>query len=205
MSTTSWWRSLLRAVSWHRRRLAAVAAAIAVGATIMAVRPAPTATVEVWVAATDLPSGLTLTDQHLRRAEWPPDTVPSQTVTDPAELIGRTVAAPITAGSALTEVSVVSSRITADGGVLVPVTVSDSTVLAILQVGDRIDLLVNGPEGPMLLASQARVAALPHEGSSSGGMFAGSGTGTPLLVEVAESEAHQVASASGSPVNLLLR
>lgn len=205
MSTTSWWRSILRAVSWHRRRLAAVAAAIAVGATIMAVRPTPQETVDVVVANDDLPSGLTLSEQHLRRVGWPPDAVPSRAVTDPSLLIGRTVAAPVTAGSALTEVSVVSSHITADDGVLVPVTVSDPSVLAILQVGDRIDVLVNGPEGAVLLASRARVAALPHDAASGGGVFAGPGTSTPLLIEVSEAESHQVASASGSPVNVLLR
>lgn len=196
---------MARAASWHRQRLAAVAAAVAVGATIMAVRPAPAPTVSVWVAAENLPSGLTVTEQHLTRAAWPAEVVPERAITDPDEVLGRIVAAPLTRGSPLTATVVIGPHSTEPGRVLVPVTLSDRTVLSVLRVGDRIDLLATGPEGPVTVARDARVAALPHRGSGGDGLFGGDGTSTPLLVDVIETEAQHVAGVSGSTVSLVLR
>ncbi|MGJ3508748.1 SAF domain-containing protein [Enemella sp. A6] len=202
---TSWWRSVTRAVSWHRRRLAAVAAAVAVGATIMAVRPAPAPTVPVVVAAADLPSGVTVSDEHLTVARWPAGTVPDRAVTDPTAVHGRLVAAPLTKGSPLTEASVITPHTGAAGRVLVPITLADRSVLSVLRVGDRIDLLAAGPEGPITVATSARVAALPHQDSAGGGLFESDGAGSPLLVEVSESEAPRLAGVPGSNLSVVLR
>lgn len=192
-------------MSWHRQRVAAVAAAVAVGATIMAVRPAPAPTVDVLVAAADLPSGMTVGPEHLTVAQWPAGAAPDRVITDPQDVTGRLVAAPLTRGSPLTEASVITPHTAEPGRVLVPITLTDRTVLSVLRVGDRIDLWATGPDGPITVATSARVAALPHREAAGDGLFSTDGAGTPLLVEVAEIEAPQLAGFSGSALSVVLR
>ncbi|RIQ19477.1 SAF domain-containing protein, partial [Jiangella rhizosphaerae] len=77
---------LVRAAGWHRRLLAGGLAAAAVAFAIEAASPGAPATVDVVVAARDLPGGTVLAADDLTTAAFPPGAVPRGAV-------GRTEAA----------------------------------------------------------------------------------------------------------------
>ncbi|MVA76604.1 Flp pilus assembly protein CpaB [Auraticoccus sp. F435] len=200
---------LRRAVSWHRRTLAAGCAVLAVLATVAAVSPEAPEASPVVVAGGPLPGGTRLsgTDLEVRRVDAA--ALPDAALTDPAALVGRTLTAPVTAGTMLTEADVVAPRgEQTDGGVLAPVRVSDPEVAALLRVGDRVDVLGADPGTGevVVLAPDARVASVPTA-PAEGGLFSpgSSGGGALLLVEVPPATALRLAGASAAgPVSLVL-
>lgn len=205
-------RAIVRAVSWHRRKLAVTAAVLAVLCGVQAAAPPSAETTPVALADADIPGGTVLTTDHLRLADFPPDHLPERAVTDLATLVGRTVAAPLTAGQVLTEVSVVSpGLLPADGDrVLTPVEVDAGGLAQLLVVGDSVDLVaVVAPDelgtdsGAEIVARRARLASIAAADGS--GSFGGQeGRRTTVLVEVTEEEALRLAEVT-TPVRVLLR
>ena len=205
-------RGLVRAVSWHRRKLAVTAAVLAVLCGVQAAAPPSTETTPVVVAAAALPGGTVLTDHHLRITDFPPDHLPEQAVTDPADVLGRTVAAPVTTGQVLTEVSVVSpGQLPADGDrVLTPVEVDAGGLAHLLVVGDTVDLVavVGGDDlgaetGAEVIARQARLASIAAP-ANAGALGGAAAQQTTVLVEVTEPEALHLAAVN-TALRVLLR
>lgn len=206
-----------RAVSWHRRKLAVLAAVVAVFAGINAARPEPPPTVEVVVAAHDLAGGARVAGADLTTARLPAGLVPDQAVTDRAELVGRTVVAPLTRGSVLTQLSVLSPRLTKanPGSVIVAVNLADPTLVQLLSVGDRVDVLVagvadagaTGPPSAAVVASGARLVTVPAPPSSAGPIGSGAGSDTGVvLVEVDSATAVRLTQAAATgPLTVVLR
>ncbi|SDD90102.1 SAF domain-containing protein [Auraticoccus monumenti] len=200
---------LRRAVSWHRRPLAAAAAVLAVLATVTALSPQAPPGSPVVVSASALGSGVRLGTEDLVVRWVQPEVLPEGAVTDPAAVVGRTLAAPLTAGSMLTDVDVVAPRSEdgRDGGVLAPVRLADAEVVGLLRVGDTVDVLgadaASGAVG--VVATDARVASLPRP-DEEGGLFAsGPSSGALVLVEVSSSTSLALAQASAAgPLSLVL-
>lgn len=193
--------ALRRAVSWHRRPLAAVAAAIAVLAVISAVSPATPTTVPVVVAAAALPAGTALTPADLRVVAVPTALVPDQAVTDIAAVDGRVLTAAKTAGEILTAMAVVAPR-AGDGSGLVttPIRLADTDVVALLAVGDVVDVVAADPRtgASAVVAENARIVAIPQRaptGSGPLGTTAGTSEGQLVLVEVEPTVATALATA----------
>jgi Flp pilus assembly protein CpaB len=168
-------RRLRRAVARHRRLVAAGLAAAAVLAALTAVRPAAPATATVWVAARDLSGGVPLSAGDLRPAAIAHDLVPAGAVPDGAAVAGRTLAAPLRRGEALTDVRLVGGALAEGYGaglVAAPVRLADGAAAALLRPGDLIDVLaadppteLGAPRGPeraaRTVAVGARVALVP--------------------------------------------
>ena len=155
-----------RRVLIHRRPIAAVLAALAVLAGLRATQPPAPATVQVWIAAHDLPAGRVLAHDDLRRTSYPPGAVPAGVV-DPAAMVGRTLAAPLRRGVPLTDLSVVSRPLTSayPGRVATPVRLADGGVVDLLRVGDLVDLVAADPQGraaARTVASRVTVIAIPR-------------------------------------------
>lgn len=168
-----------RRVLRYRRLLAGLAAGVAVLAALQALRPSPPATVTVWAAARDLPAGTVLTSGDVARVAWPPGAVPEHVVDDP---IGETVAAPVRRGEPVTDVRLVGPELVAawPGTVALPVRLPDTGVVALLEVGDRVDLYAADAAGTgaaTLLGTRLPVIALP--GDATGGDGPGVLDGTP--------------------------
>lgn len=165
MSISHLLTQLQRAARWHRRGLAALAAALATVAILAALRPAPPLTVDVVVAAKDLPAGHRLSATDVELGRFPSDLIPRHAVTDPDIAIGETLAAPITRNSALTRASTVSVGLTpGPGELLVPVRIADGSVLGLVHVGDRVTLVTTSAESQVItLANRVRVAAVPQQ------------------------------------------
>jgi pilus assembly protein CpaB len=171
-------RDLTRALSWHRRLLAAGLAAGCVALALQVLEPRPAATTTVLVAARDLPAGVRLDRSDLRTVALPRDAVPLGALTpgDPTSV--RVLAGPVRAGEPLTDARVLGPNLLASYGddlVGAPVRVADPAVLSVVQVGDRIDVLAAGTDSTeayapaRTLVRGARVVALPGGAPSSSG------------------------------------
>lgn len=158
-----------RHVMRRRRPLAALLAAVAVVATLTAGAERAPASVDVVVAARDLPAGEVLSPDDLTTVAFAPGSVPSGAV-EPAP--GRVLAAPLTRGSALTETALVGPDLTAGRAdlVAVPVRLPDAGSVALLRVGDEVDVLATDPqEGDTATAARrAVVLALPGADDATG-------------------------------------
>ncbi len=155
-------RAVRRTVLRRRRPLAALLAAVAVAAGLTATRAGPPASVEVRVAAHDLPAGEVLGAGDLTAVDLPPDAVPSGLAGD---AVGRVLAAPVSRGEPLTEARLVGEALTAGRPELtaLPVRLPDAGMVDLLRVGDVVDLVAADPQAGSteVVATAARVLALP--------------------------------------------
>lgn len=197
------WRSLARAVSWHRRKLAVVAAVLAVLTGINAAAPRPPDTVTVLRATELLPGGSPVTESQVEAAAVPADAVPEEALTDPAQALGRLIAAPVPAGQVLTGYDLVGERSVGPGRLLAPVRLADPGLATVLRPGDRVDILAaDGQGGPVrTVAERARIVTIPAAADS-----ARDAGGVLLLVEADAETAAELARAAGSStLSVLLR
>ena len=159
------WRRVLA----RRRSLAALCAALAVLTAVRAASAEPHPSVEVLVAAADLPGGTTVTPQDLVLARFRADSLPRGTLGSPEEAVGRVLAAPVRQGEALTDLRLVAPGLLEGypGLVATPVRLADAASVALLRVGDRVDLVAADPEGrsAQSVARGAPVVALPRVGA----------------------------------------
>lgn len=186
--------SLRRAVLRRRRLLAAACVAIATAATLQALAPPPPESVDVVLAAHALPAGATLTSADLRVVRLSDDTAPSAHL-GLAELPGRVLAAPVGANEPLTATRVVSASALAPepGQVSVPVRLPDAGVVALLRVGDEVDLWVTDPQlgGTERVATQARVITIVADDEPDPTLG-----GRLVVVAASPSEAQNIANAA---------
>lgn len=152
----------------------------------------------LWTAARDLPSGTVLATSDLRRTAFTPDAVPDAAAGDLTDLIGHTLATPLGKGEVATTTRLLGGTLLAGhpGQSAVPLRIPDADVVAMLSVGDRVDVVASDPQGrraPERLLTDAPVLAVPV------GPGAGSGPGSSgrlLVVGVPASEVVQVAEAA---------
>jgi Flp pilus assembly protein CpaB len=149
-----------------------LAALLAAGALVLALRPpdlpaaAPPPGTPVVTAAADLPAGTVLAADSLTLTELA--AVPGGSVTDPAALTGRVLAAPVRAGEPVTDVRLVGPGLTAllpPGQVAAPVRLADLAVAGLAAAGDRVDVLSTAPGAGRaeVVARGALVLAAPDD------------------------------------------
>ena len=159
-------RVVRRAVLRRRRLLSALCVGGAVLAGLQATSPAPPPTVTVLTAARDLPAGTVLRAEDLAAVELRP-------------AVGRTLAAPLRRGEPVTDVRLVGPSLLRGypGLVAVPVRIPDPATVALLRVGDRVDLMVTETDGSAarLLAGDVPVLALPDDPEGSAAPTVASG------------------------------
>ncbi|NPC97379.1 SAF domain-containing protein [Nocardioides sp. zg-DK7169] len=162
-------RAVRRAVLARRRLLAALLAAVAVAAGLQAGAAAPPEREPVLVAARDLPSGAALVAGDLVEVGFAPGTAPAGLAEEP---VGRVLASPLRAGEAVTDVRLVGPALTQahPGTVAVPVRLPDAGMVALLRVGDVVDLVAADPQGgePAVVAHSVPVLAVPDHAADAG-------------------------------------
>ncbi len=191
-------RAVRRSVLAHRRPLAAILAAGAVLATVRVVAPPPDPTVEVRVAARDLPSGTRLSVDDLRTVSFRPESVPSGVT---SRVLGRILAAPVRRGEPVTDVRLVGRSLTAGrpGLVAAPVRLPDSDSVALLSVGDRIDLVSADGQSATArtIAVDVPVLALPGQDVADDSIGGGrASAGRLVVVGISAVDAVAVAQAT---------
>lgn len=191
-------RDLQRALARHRVLLASGLAAGAVAAGLTAVAPPPEPRVEVLTAARDLPAGAVLTPDDLVVASVPGALLPAGALSGPAGAVGRLVAGPVRRGETLTDVRLLGAGLLPAGGeaseVAVPVRVAEPAAAALVEAGDRIDVLAAAPEGgptAAVVASGVRVLSVPALGDDPG-------EGSLLVVAAGRPAAARLAAAAVS-------
>lgn len=151
----------------RRRPLAALLAGVAVAAGIHAAAAPPLPSRTVLVAAHDLAAGSVLEADDVEPVELPSARVPSGVVS--TDSVGRTLASPLRRGEPVTDLRLVGPTLLEGhpGLRAVPVRLPDAGMVALLTVGDRIDLVSADPQGggAVVVAADVLVLALPQEGS----------------------------------------
>ncbi|WP_152361340.1 SAF domain-containing protein [Microlunatus speluncae] len=191
-------RSLIRAVSWHRRKLAVIAAVLAVLTGINAAAPRAPDTVTVLRAVEFLPGGGPVAATQVRLEAVVAEAVPEDALTDPAQAVGRILAAPVPKGQVLTGSDLVGDRTLRPGRVLAPVRLADSGLAAVLRPGDVIDIVAaDGQGGPAgTVARGVRLVTIPGADGSTG--RSDSAAGVLVLVEVDDETALGLARAGST-------
>ncbi|GAA5145354.1 hypothetical protein GCM10023340_14540 [Nocardioides marinquilinus] len=183
-----------RAVLRRRRLLAAALTAVAAAAGLAAASEPPPATVPVTVAARDLPAGQVLGADDLEVVEFAPGSVPHGVADEPA---GRVLAAPVARGEAVTDVRLVGPAMTTGRPDLValPLRLPDAGAVALLRVGDRLDLVGADPQAgtASTVAAGVEVLALPAD---DGGTGPAGLPGRLVVLGVAPSEVTEIADAT---------
>lgn len=157
-------RSVRRRVLARRRLLAACCLGVAAAAGVHEVAGPPPPTVAVTTVVRDLPAGTLLRAADLEARPLPPDSVPTG-ATDLAAAVGEVLAGPVRAGEPLTDVRLVGDDLAAAHPDLatLPVRLPDAGQAALLDPGDRIDLVATDPQagGSRVVAPGALVLAVP--------------------------------------------
>lgn len=186
-------RDLLRAASRHRALLAAGLAAASVASGLSAVVPDPPETVPVLTAAHDLPAGAVLSAQDLRTADVPAALVPAGALTDAGAAAGRVVAGPVRAGEPLTDVRLLGAALLPAGSqVAAPVRLAEPATAALVQAGDRVDVLSASPEG----GAAAEVVATGLSVLSVPDLSDAAGEGALVVVAASRAAASRLAAAA---------
>ncbi len=127
--------------------------------------PAPTRT--VLTAARDLPAGTVVARSDLARSAFLTDSVPAGSAVSAGKLLGRTTTGPVRRGEPLTDVRLVGGSLLDGypGRVAAPVRVADPGAVALLRVGDLVDVNAADPQGRNdrpWWPPQCRSSALPR-------------------------------------------
>lgn len=179
-------------VSWHRR---AIGALLATAGVLLALHTATAGgeTVPVTVLGRDVSAGEVITAADLTTTQAPPGMLPATLDADAAA--GQLTAISLAKGTPVQASMLVSHHSTSPGRAIVPVTITDTSLRALLQPGTPITLVMTFTEQAEVLTNDARVAALPASPSGNSGL--GSATGSSagvVLVEVSSQEAPTVAA-----------
>ncbi|MFT4293886.1 MAG: SAF domain-containing protein [Micropruina sp.] len=197
-------RRLLRR---HRRLFAAVLAALAVWTALGVLRPPDPPSVSVLVAERALVGGRTVAAGDVAVRRLPASALPTDYLNDPDQALGRPLTVSIPAGTVLLPTSVVTKNaLAAPGLAILPVTLTP-TAAALVEVGDRIDLLASDAGGdPALVASAARVVAVLASGSDSSPLSPRQSAGPVVLVELRPDALAKVSGAAArGPLGFGLR
>ena len=173
------WDELRQAAAFSRavllRRVAA--AALVAFAAVVALYPQQdhSSGEVVVVAAQDLSAGTVVEASQLTLRRLPAEAIPDGTAKATAAVLGRTLAAPVRRGEALTDVRLTGSdlvrSIAADPEMVsVPLRLADPDVATLLHAGATVDVVTVGPQQgePVMLARGARVLAVLQSGSRTG-------------------------------------
>jgi len=191
---------LRRRVLVHRRLLGSAFAAVAVWLVVSAATDPPAATVSVWTAARDLPSGTVLTRDDVVRTGYAPGSVPAAATRTLSGLLGRTLATPLGAREPLTAAHLAGATALSGypGRAAVAVRIPDADVVSLLTPGQRVSLVASDPQGgsePERVVEDAAVLAVPH---ASAGAGAGALGGRLVVFAVPEFRADDLAAAGTS-------
>lgn len=191
-------RRRLRAVRHQlRRRRRWIAAVLVAAATLSALRilapPAPD-TVEVLVAARDLPSGTLLDGDDLLTRSFPAGLAPAGASASSA---GRVLAAPLGRGEVLTDARVVGPGLAeaAPGLTVLPVRLPDAGMATLLRAGDEVDLMATDPGDGSTYVVALGVTVLATPTQVPDGPTGGSG-GALVVVGATAADAVEITSAA---------
>jgi pilus assembly protein CpaB len=157
--------ALARATSWHRRKLAALAAVAAVLTGVTAAAPEGPAMMSVVKAKSRLPAGTVVSTSDLVLDRVAAADVPEGVLTDPLTLVGKTLAAPVAENQMMTPLAATAARTSVPyGHVIAPLRLVDTALVALLRPGDVVDVIAADAQAgrAIVVAAGARVVTIPQ-------------------------------------------
>ncbi|QCV87225.1 hypothetical protein FEZ32_01610 [Acidipropionibacterium jensenii] len=163
-------RALHVLIARHRRGLAALLLAAVVWLIASSSSPSPEAEVAVVAASRQLSGGARIEVSALKMVQMPRRLVPSGALTATSRATGQTLVADRPAGSVLTSADLLGSPRAGPGGALTGITISDPALLAMLQVGQTVSVVVAGDGSRTETLAPSAVVRTILTGSSSGAL-----------------------------------
>jgi flagella basal body P-ring formation protein FlgA len=149
-------------------------------------------------ARTQLAGGTVVSASDLRTDPVVAEEAPEGVVTDPDDLVGKTLAAPVAENQMMTLLATTAARGTvAAGHVIAPLRLADSEQAALLRAGDVVDVVAadSQAEQAAVIAASARVVTIPQVADNPGSPGA---DGALVLIEVDSQTATALAQAAAS-------
>ncbi len=178
-----------RTISWHRRKVAAVLAALGAFALLTHFSGSAEPTGRVVLATRTVAAGAALTAGDVAVADVPEALIPENALTDPADVVGRSAAVPLTTHTIIQPAVLVSGAPPPRGRSLVPITVNDAQLREILSPGLRVALVSSMGDVPGVVTDDAVIHTMPRVESTS---FVSTGQSALVLVEVPSTLAPEV-------------
>ncbi len=178
-----------RSISWHRRKIAAVLAALGAFALLTHFSGTAEPSGEVVVVSRDVSAGAALTAGDVSVAAVPEALIPTDALTDPAEAVGSSAAVALTTHTIVQPALLVSGEPPPEGRALVPITVQDAQLREILSPGLRVALVSSMGDVPGIVTDDAVIHTMPQVASSS---LVTTSQAALVLVEVASALAPEV-------------
>ncbi|MBK7819827.1 MAG: SAF domain-containing protein [Tessaracoccus sp.] len=185
-------RAVASFVSWHRRAVGALLAALSVLLLAESLTaPPPTAPAVVLVRT--VAAGEVVTAADVRLTRLPPGAIPDGALSSSDDAVGQALAVPVGAGTVLQPAVFARATTAAKGRAVVPIVVADDTLRELLRPGDLISLVSAHGESPRIITGDARVVAFPATENPGALRVAASADQGALLVDVPASSAALVA------------
>ncbi len=181
---------LIRTISWHRRKIAAILAALGMFALLTHFSGTAEPLGHVVVVTRAVTAGAALSANDLSVSGVPLTLIPEEAITDPAEAVGRSASVSLTASTVLQPSLLVSGASPPQGRSLVPITVSDAQLREILSPGLRVALVSSMGDVPGIVTDDAVIHTMPQVASSS---LVTTGQAALVLVEVPSALAPDIA------------
>jgi pilus assembly protein CpaB len=191
-------QALARAASWHRRKLAVLAAVAAVLTGISAAAPEGPAMISVVKARSQLPAGTVLSTSDLVRDRAAASDAPDGVLTDPLALVGKTLAVPVAENQMMTLLATTDPRTSVpQGHVIAPLRLADPALVALVRPGDLVDVIAADAQAGQaaVVAAGARVVTVPQVPEEDVGPGS---EGALVLIDVDAHTASVVAQAAAS-------
>lgn len=182
-------------ISWHRRVVAVGLALLGLMALVAwLTAPAPQY-VAALVLTSDVAAGQAITSSDVALAQTPPQTVPEEALRLPADVVGKRASTPMLAGTVMQRGFLLEENRLAKGRALVPISLSDAHLRALLAPGTVVTLVLGHMDGVEVVTDDAIVTAVPLDDAQTGILPSpGQGSGGLVLVDVPADVAGTVAT-----------
>jgi pilus assembly protein CpaB len=176
--------------------LAAIAAVLT---GISAAAPEGPAMITVVKAKSQLPGGAVISASDLTLDRVVVSDVPEGVVTNPNDLVGKRLAAPVAENQMMTPLTTTAAQTSVPPGhVIAPLRLADPALTALLRPGDVVDVVAADPQAEQaatVIATNARVVTVPDVPDDRAGPGSDGGL---VLIDVDSRTAALVAQAAAS-------
>jgi Flp pilus assembly protein CpaB len=181
----------------YRRSIAASLAGLGALIALSLVIPGPGSQTKVLVATQAITAGRTLTASDFTEKSISDESAWSTLKSEPSDLVGRVLARSLAPNQPISDNDLVGSGLLTglpENYVAVSIPVSASTSNSLLSIGNFIDVYGSSNDGfstGVLIASRARILAIPNQGS--GSMFSSGSQTNSIIVGVDSTAAISIA------------
>ena len=158
---------VLRTISWHRRKIAALLTALGMFALVSHLSGAADASDQVVVITGGVTAGEPISISDVSLVSQPREAIPAGAFSDLAAVVGRSAAVALSAHTIVQPGLLVSGAPPPPGRSLVPITVNDAQLREMLAPGMRIALVSAVADVPGIVTQDAVIHTMPRMVSTS--------------------------------------